>query len=417
MGTAMRGAWGLGILVVGVLLAGAHGSEETVAGHESALRKQALALNDVTGADPMSNVLKKLGADPTGAKKLLAVAARMAKESPQPFNRNATLLLGIVAENTKDIDTSAAFYRINAKQAKALLSERAMAQAYGRLIELYHKNNRFADSEKVCKEFLAFDGEEDDAVERLKPMVMRQMVLAVAKQGSVDRALKMVDELVKADPRNWLHRALKAQVLREGDKHDEAAKLYLDVIDRVERDGRLEKEDKQDFLDDYRYALAGIYIDSGNVEKAAEQLKILLDREPNNPTYNNDLGYIWADKGMNLAEAEKLIRRAIEEERKLRKKLKLDDEDNAAYLDSLGWVLFKQGKPKEAKPHLLGAIKQKEGQSIEIYDHLADVHLALGEKDEAVAVMKKGLDIAGSSKRDVKRKAEVEKKLKMHEGK
>jgi tetratricopeptide (TPR) repeat protein len=417
MGTAKRGAWGLGILVVGVLLAGARASEESVAGNESALRKQALALNDVTGADPMSAVLTKLGADSAGTKKLLAVAARMAKESPQPFNRNATLLLGIVAENAKDVETSAAFYRLNANQAKALLSERAMAQAYGRLIELYHKNKRFADSEKVCKEFLAVEGEEDDAVERLKPMVMRQMVLAVAKQGSVDRALKMVDELVKADPRNWLHRALKAQVLREGDKHDEAAKLYLDVIERVERDGRLEKEDKQDFLDDYRYALAGIYIDSGNVEKAAEQLKILLDREPTNPTYNNDLGYIWADKGMNLAEAEKLIRKAIEEERKLRKKLKLDDEENAAYLDSLGWVLFKQGKAKEAKPHLLSAVKQKEGQSIEIYDHLADVHLALGEKDEAVAVMKKGIEIAGSTKRDVKRKAEVEKKLKMHEGK
>jgi tetratricopeptide (TPR) repeat protein len=418
MGTAMRGAWGLpGLVVVGVLVAGARGSEESIAGNEAELRKQALALNEVTGADPLNAALQKLGADPAATKRLLAVAARMAKESPQPFNRNATLVLGIAAENARDVDTSAAFYRLHAKQSQALLSERGMAQAYGRLIELYYRNKRFAESEKVCKELLSLEGEEDDAVERLKPMVMRRMVLAVAKQGSADRALKMADELIRADSRNWLHRALKAEVLREADRADEAVKLYLDVIDRVERDGRLEKEDKQDFLDEYRYSLAGLYIDSGDIDKAAEQLKILLDREPNNPTYNNDLGYIWADKGVNLAEAEKLIRKAIEEERKLRKKLKLEEEDNAAYLDSLGWVLFKQGKPKEAKPHLLIAVKLKEGQSIEIYDHLADVHLALGEKDEAVAVMRKGLEIAGSSKRDVKRKAEVEKKLKMHEGK
>ncbi|MFO0843593.1 MAG: tetratricopeptide repeat protein [Gemmataceae bacterium] len=407
---------GVGVLVVGAMFAGGGASEESVAGNEPALRKQALALNDVTGADPMSGALKKLGGDAKAAKQLLAVAAKMAKESPQPFNRNATLLLGIVAENAKEVDTSAAFYRLHAKQSLALLSERGLTQAYGRLIDLYLKHKRYTEGEKACKEFLALEGEEDEAVERLKPMVMRQLVLVVAKQGATDRALKMVEEMVKADPRNWLYRALKAQVLHEAEQYDEAAKVYLDVIERVERDGRLEKDDKQEFLDDYRYALSNLYIEVGNVEKAAEQLKILLARKPNNPTYNNDLGYIWADKGLNLAEAEKHIRRAIEEERKLRKEENIK-EDNAAYLDSLGWVLFKQGKAKEAKPHLLSAVKSSEGQSIEIYDHLADVHLALGEKDEAIAVMKKGLEVAGTSKREVKRKAEVEKKLKMHEGK
>jgi tetratricopeptide (TPR) repeat protein len=121
---------------------------------------------------------------------------------------------------------------------------------------------------------------------------------------------------------------------------------------------------------------------------------------------------------MNLPEAEKMIRKAIEEERKLKRKYKVEDEgDNAAYLDSLGWVLFKQGKAKEAKPYLLQAIKQKEGQNVEIYDHLADVHLALGEKAEALAAWKKGIEVAGAGKRDQKRKAEVEKKLKAQEGK
>ena len=46
-----------------------------------------------------------------------------------------------------------------------------------------------------------------------------------------------------------------------------------------------------------------------------EELQTLLKKKPNNPTYNNDLGYIWADHDMNLEESEKLIRKAIEEER------------------------------------------------------------------------------------------------------
>ena len=90
------------------------------------------------------------------------------------------------------------------------------------------------------------------------------------------------------------------------------------------------------------------------MDKAADQLKALLVREPDNPTYNNDLGYIWADHDMNLAESEKLIRKAIDDDRRTRRKANPDlkpelDKDNAAYLDSLGWVLFKQKKYKEAR--------------------------------------------------------------------
>ena len=144
----------------------------------------------------------------------------------------------------------------------------------------------------------------------------------------------------------------------------------------------------------------------------------LLVREPNNPTFNNDLGFIWADRGLNLPESEKLIRKAIDEDRKARRKANPElkpeeDRDNAAYLDSLGWVLFKQGKAKEAKPYLLDAVKDKDNASLEVWDHLGDVHSALGEKAEAVAAWKKGIAAATDRKRDRKRKAEVEKKLRI----
>ena len=86
--------------------------------------------------------------------------------------------------------------------------------------------------------------------------------------------------------------------------------------------------------------------------------------------------------------------------------------DNGAFLDSLGWVLFKKKDYKEAKKYLLEAVKDEESQHIEIYDHLGDVHLALGEKAEAVKAWKKGLEVAGDSKREKDKKAAVEKKLK-----
>src|SRR5207244_3264653 len=113
-------------------------------------------------------------------------------------------------------------------------------------------------------------------------------------------------------------------------------------------------------------------------------------------TYHNDLGYIWADHDKNLDESEKLIRKAVEMDREERKKLKEeglldadDDRDNSAYLDSLAWVLYKKKNYAEAKKYLLEAIKSDDGKHAEIYDHLADVHIALGEKKEAVEVWKK----------------------------
>lgn len=382
------------------------------------LRKQALALNDLTGTDAMRGKADELSKSSDKAKKLLAVAAKMAKDKDQPFNRNAAYVLAVVADDAKEVDISATFYRLSIGFALKILSEQGIAEGYDGLIQMYYFHKKYADCEKVCKEFLAIEGEENDIVERLKTLVMRRMALAIVKQGQLDRAIKMVDEMIKVDPKNWLSRALKAQVYKEGEKLEDAAKTYLDVIDRIRKDARLEKEEQDDFIDEYRQHLSNIYIELNQIDKATEQLKILLARDPNNPTWNNDLGYIWADRGMNLPEAEKYIRKAIDEDRKLRKKRKVaEDKDNAAYLDSLGWVLHKQGKHKEAKPHLLAAVKDKEGQHIEILDHLADVHMALGEKTEAIDVWKKAIAAAGDSKRDLKRKGEVEKKLKAAEGK
>src|SRR5438874_4097509 len=113
-----------------------------------------------------------------------------------------------------------------------------------------------------------------------------------------------------------------------------------------------------------------------------------------------------------------MIRKALDIDKAARKKAKEkglidddEDKDNAAYLDSLGWVLYKKKNFAEAKKYLLEASKSDDGKHVEIYDHLADVHVALGEKAEAAAVWQKALDLENVSKRDETRKEAVKKKL------
>jgi tetratricopeptide (TPR) repeat protein len=297
-----------------------------------------------------------------------------------------------------------------------LKSGQKLGLAFGGLIDMYYENKKYGESERVCQEFLEMNG--DDTIKRLKPLVLRRQIQAMARQDKTAEATKIVDNLIKANPNSWLVLELRGWVQREAGDYAAAAKTYEEVVERVEKDKELNEEERTDVVTEYRYTLSGIYVDANQVDKAAENLKALLAKDKTNPTFNNDLGYIWADHDMNLDEAEKLIRTAIDEERKLRMKLQPDLKpeelkNNASFVDSLGWVLFKQKKYKEAKEYLLQATKDPDdGQHLEIYDHLGDVCQALGEKTEAVAAWKKAIELATPTKRDQLRKAEVEKKLK-----
>jgi tetratricopeptide (TPR) repeat protein len=439
---------------------------------DTSLRQQALKLNEITGAEVLRSEQKKLlkKENKDAAKKLVAEAARMAAEKPQLFNYNATLILGAVAFGVKDYRAAETFYRLHLDQAKQLRSATGLMTAYEGLINSASAKRKYSQVEKWCAEAsqnetilntpqsliiekqgleaekLNLKGKDADkerkqlnemlaAVEKklrevrqFVSAVLERQISAIAQQGDADRAVRMIDRILGDQSDGWLALDLKGKVYRLAGKNEEALKAYEDEIQRLKEDNDLKKKDKEEQIDNVRYYQSGVYIELGQVDKAAELLKELLAKHPDNPTYNNDLGYIWADHDRNLAEAEKLVRKALEEERKQRlqegqknnPKLKPEDiKEPGAYLDSLGWVLYKQKKYVEAKRYLRQAVQNTieldEPESIEIYDHLGDVLLALGQKAEAVAAWKKGLEAAGDSKREQKRKEEVQKKIKAHE--
>jgi tetratricopeptide (TPR) repeat protein len=408
---------------------------------DSNLRRQLMKLNEITGKQTILGEETALLKDKIAAKKLTAEAARMVAEKPQPFTYNAIRILGTVASKVKDYRAAEKFYRVHLEQAEMLRSVHGLIDAYSGLIDSANGRRKYALTEKLCIEvtkneyiLAALQNSEmdkDKAADRerksLKEFISRVLkvqIMAVARQGNADRAIEMIDDLLKDQADGWLALDLKGLAYRLAGKNKEALKVYEEEISRIKDDNDLKKKDQQELLDDVHYSLSGVYIELGQVDKAAEQLQELLTRHGDNPTYNNDLGYIWADHDKNLVEAEKLIRKAIDDDRKQRQKdkpeLKPEEmKDRGAYLDSLGWVLYKQKKYAEAKKYLQEAVRQTveedEDESIEILDHLGDVLMALGEKAEAVAAWKKGVEIAGDSTRELKRKEEVQKKIKANE--
>jgi len=406
---------GLVVLVLAGLPAGLGRAGED----DDALRKRAAALNDVTGTDSIDAQILQLLKDKEKSKQLLEVAGRMARGKEQPFNYNGAYILGRTAHELRDLDGAELFYGICVKEATRLQSGQKLAASFGGLIDLFYESKKYEKTVKLCRDFLELKG--DETVNRLKPAVIERMIQSMTRQGKIDDALKLVDNFVEAEDKDggWWSLQLKGWVLREGSRYDDAAKAYEQVIDRIEKDKDLKDDIKDRYSERNRYVLSGVYVDLKKIDKAAEQLQVLLKKKPDDPTFNNDLGYIWADHDMNLDEAEKLIRKALEQDKKERDKLKEEgklpaefDKDNAAYLDSLGWVLYKKKNYEEARKYLQQAVDDPDGQHIEIMDHLGDVLMALKQKDKAIAVWKKALTQENLSKREQARKADVEKKLK-----
>ena len=122
-----------------------------------------------------------------------------------------------------------------------------------------------------------------------------------------------------------------------------------------------------------RYAVASMYEDAGEVGAALRELNRIVKLRPRDPAALNALGFTLADHDKQLSHARKLIERAHAAAPK-----------NAAILDSMGWVAFRQGHPADAVPYLTEAYA--DDRSGDIAAHLGEVLWRLGQHEKAESI-------------------------------
>jgi tetratricopeptide (TPR) repeat protein len=217
---------------------------------------------------------------------------------------------------------------------------------------------------------------------------------ALVVLGKTKEALAEADQAVRlSDPGNRLaYRLLRVEVMTFARRYDQAEAACRELL----REAAAPEEVRR-----VRAVLAGIHSTTHAYAQAEEQLRLILQSDPDDATANNDLGYILADQGKSLAEAERLIRKALALDRKRREgDGDAPDAAKAAFLDSLGWVLFRQGKPAEARRELERAAALPDGGADPVvWDHLGDVYLRLGETGQARAAWEKARDLFETEKR------------------
>jgi tetratricopeptide (TPR) repeat protein len=212
---------------------------------------------------------------------------------------------------------------------------------------------------------------------------------------------------VPGGPQRWVARLRSANVLHELGRGREAIESLHSIQqdasaeDETRRDAylieaALWQEDKEDAreLDAYArglaafpdepeilYARALAWERRDDIARAEADLRRILVIEPESVAALNALGYTLADRTTRYREALELIDRA-----------RAAEPDNAAIVDSYGWVLYRLGRHQEALAELQRAYTLQ--KDAEIAAHVAEVLWVLGRRDEALRYFEeaRGLD-------------------------
>jgi tetratricopeptide (TPR) repeat protein len=201
------------------------------------------------------------------------------------------------------------------------------------------------------------------AGEHYLPAQLRSARL-LADQGQLDAARKQLGKAKPGTPEERVQLLIaEAALLREARQ----TKAAFDLLDQA-----LTGQPEQPEL---LYETALLAEKLGRLDLLESRLRKLIELRPDSAQAYNALGYSFAERNLRLSEARELIEKA----------LKLAPEDSFI-LDSLGWVLYRQGDLPGALANLERAYAKRSDP--EIAAHLGEVLWVLGRKEEAGRILR-----------------------------
>ena len=285
--------------------------------------------------------------------------------------------------------------------------------------------------QKLLDEWIA--GRTDASAENYRLL----KIIYLGEQDKITEAGDAAIAWIRQSPTALVPRQTLAQLLIEKDKHDDAIALvekWIGDLERIVETEPMQADAAKVTLEAMRRTLPVVQIEKGDHKAALKTLQALLKVMPNEPSllslqatcygemgnddeqtrimeklvglapgdplYTNNLGYFLADKGKQLARAEELIRTSLR-----------SNPESVATLDSLAWVMYKQGRFGESAELFLRIVEMGQAAAAEdpdgpaavhaiIYDHAGDAFWRLGWKKLAVETWQYALKAAAAEKRD-----------------
>ena len=283
-------------------------------------------------------------------------------------------------------------YRNNEQHAEAIATFQAVLELDADL------GSRVAaqiiETHRSAKDYSKAEAEANAAVKRYPDDRMLKLVRSsvLAERGKAAEAVAELSKLLDGKADREIHLSI-AQAW-------EKAKLYREMGQALDAAEKLSESAEE--KETVTFMRGAMYERMKQYDAAEREFRKVIERNPRNASALNYLGYMFADRNVNLPEAHDLIERALQL-----------DPNNGAYLDSMGWVYFRQGRLEEAEQILIRAL-QRYGRDPAIHDHLGDVYFKQGRLKDAIAQWNKALkewEAAAPSENDPAEIARIQKKL------
>jgi tetratricopeptide (TPR) repeat protein len=320
--------------------------------------------NDAALATILSKVLERSGRPDDAARVLADLDANLAKAGKQDEERQARLELAQVYYDAKQWDRVSETLQplLHLGPKEETVREPALQLATDALIQ----RKSFDDALKLLDHALAAQTAQAAQAAQAdppSPALAAKRAEVLFRAGREAEALRRLQDLAGAqDPHSALAAAEAYQRL---DKYAESVPVLEKLVARPNGGLAAPGTKAAHFL------LGAAYERSGKREQAVAEFRRLLDTDPEYHAALNYLGYMFAERGEHLDEAQKLVEKAVALE-----------PDNGAYVDSLGWVYYRLGRFEQARATLERATRLETADGT-VQEHLGDVYGAMGQRDRA----------------------------------
>ncbi len=132
-----------------------------------------------------------------------------------------------------------------------------------------------------------------------------------------------------------------------------------------------------------RSLLAECYSKTKRLDLSDQMYESALQIDSSDIVVMNNYAYSLAERNIKLDLAERLSAESISKE-----------PENGTYLDTFGWIKYRQGDYKAALKMIKKAIRIEGETNADILDHLGDIYLKMGKRNKAVKVWKQAIPLA-----------------------
>jgi tetratricopeptide (TPR) repeat protein len=231
------------------------------------------------------------------------------------------------------------------------------------------------DLKSACREYQLVDRRSSHFLQaRLR------MAYLTFQMGEKERARQIINNLMILIPG-------REEVYLTSSYFYEEENLWHRAIDTLKVG--LEKVDRPAEI---HFRLAVLYEREHQRQESIEQIKKVLELEPNNPDAQNFLGYTYAESGINLDEAERLIREALQAK-----------PHSAHIIDSLGWVFYKKGEYDKAVTELERAHCLMPHDAT-VAEHLGDAYNRAKRYRDALRIYRRALTLENADQPALRKK-------------